>query len=171
MKHDRITKLYEGLNNRERAALSLSYLIGGDELELGRVIAAVPVKTYRCLDFEYRQWLDSFFSLASLWTGEHWRTRTRLMAALAAFHIHHARKEADKVADMLMLFERLESRLLALDRALLAICQEHGIDPEAVREYAGAEPFVPCYGERKLDVEYQEIIQVNLTRALKAWQC
>jgi hypothetical protein len=55
--------------------------------------------------------------------------------------------------------------LLALDRALLTICEEHGIDPDAVRRMAGADPFNPVY-TLEPDAEYQATMQANLSRLL-----
>lgn len=162
---DRIAKLYEGLTNKERAALAFRYLIDTNELELERVSAAVPMKTYKCPDMEYRLWLGSFFDMAAMWAIEHWQTVSRMLNALVTLHVMIACKELDKVPPMLDAVEKWESNLLALDRALLAICEEHGIDPDAVRRLAGAVPFEPV---RALEpnAEYQATMQTNLSRTL-----
>lgn len=165
MKQDRIAKLYEGLTNKERAALAFRYMTDTNELELERVAAAVPMKTYECPDMEYQRWLNGFGDMAALWAIEHWQTYSRKLAALWALHLMIARKELDKVQAMMEAHEKWESHLLALDRALVAICEEHGIDPDAVRRMAGADPFDPLYALEP-DVEYQATMQANLSRLL-----
>lgn len=165
MKQKRITKLYEELSNKERAALAFRYLTDINELELRRVAAAVPMKTYGCPDKEYQQWFNGFFDMAALWAIKHWQAYSRKLAALGALHLHIARKELDQIQTMIETHEKWESQLLALDRALLAISKEHGIDPDAVRLMAGAEPFEPVYALEP-DSEYQAIMQANLSRLL-----
>src|SRR5574338_509983 len=166
MKQDRIAKLYERLTNKERAALAFRYMTDINELELERVAAAVPMKTYQCPDMEYQRWLDGFACMAALWAIEHWQTFSRKLAALGAMHIMIARKEPEKAQAMIEAHEKWESRLLALDRALLAICEEHGLDPDAVRRMAGADPFTPLYALEP-DAEYQETMQASLSRLLE----
>ena len=165
MKQDRIAKLYEGLTNKERAALAFHYMTDTNELELERVAAAVPMKLYECPDMEYQRWLNGFADMAALWAIEHWQTYSRRLAALGALHLMIARKELGKVQAMMDAHEKWESHLLALDRALLTICEEHGIDPDAVRRMAGADPFDPVYALEP-DAEYQATMQANLSRLL-----
>lgn len=170
MKQDRIAKLYEGLTNKERAALAFRHMTAVNELELERVAAAVPTKTYECPDMEYQRWLNGFADMAAMWAIEHWKTYSRKLAALGALHLMIARKELDKVQAMMDAHEKWESHLLALDRALLAICEEHGIDPDAVRRMAGADPFEPVYALEP-DAEYQATMQANLSRLLGGGWC
>ncbi len=165
MKQDRIAKLYEGLTNKERAALAFRYLTEANALEVERVAAAVPLKVYKCRDMEFRRWLDAFTDMAALWSIEHWQTYSRKLAAQVELHVMFANKEKGKVRVMIEAHEKWESHLLALDRALLAICQEHGIDPDAVRRMAGADPFDPMYALEP-DAEYQATMQANLSRLL-----
>lgn len=165
MKRDRIAKLYEGLTNKERAVLAFHYMTDINELELERVAAAVPMKTYECSDMEYRQWLNSLADMAALWAIEHWKTYSSKLAALGALHLMIARNELDEVQAMMDAHEKWESHLLALDCALLAICEEHGVDPAAVRRMAGANPFDPV-SALEPDAEYQATMQTNLSRLL-----
>jgi hypothetical protein len=165
MKQDRITKLYGKLTNKERAALAFHHLTNVNEAELERVVATVPRETYECLDMEYRRWLNGFFDMGALWAIEHWRSYSRKLAALGELFLM-ARKEPDKVQDMWDTHEECESYLLALDRALLTVCEEHGIDPDAVRRMAGADPFVPMFAMEP-SAEHQATMRKNLSRLLE----
>lgn len=165
MKQDRIAKLYEGLTNKERAALAFRYMTDTNKLELERVAAAVPMKIYKCPDMEYKRWLNGFADMAALWAILHWQTYSQKLAALGTLYLMIVRKERDKIQAMMDEHEKWESRLLALDRALLAICEEHGIDPDAVRRMAGADPFDPVYALEP-DAEYRSTMQANLSRLL-----
>jgi hypothetical protein len=99
-------------------------LTQANEAELERVYASVPHITYRGPSTEYRAWLDSFFNMACFWAIEQWNAKHNVMAALARIHIFlndGQDDQARKALDHSMLWE---SRLLALDRALKAICEK-----------------------------------------------
>jgi len=165
MKQDRIANLYEGLTNKELAALAFRYMTDTNELELKRVVAAVPIKAYECSDIEYQQWFNRFADMAAFWAIEYWRNYSQFLAALWVLHLMIARKEWDEVQAMIDAPEKWESHLLALDRALLVICEEHRIDPDAVRRMAGTDPFNPVYALEP-NAEYQATMQANLSMLL-----
>ena len=167
MKQCRITKLYEGLSNKELAALSFHYMAAANELEIERVSAAVPVKTYDCRDVEYQQWVNSFYSVATYWSIEYWKLQAGKLAAIVSLHITLGRGETEKVETIIEVHEGWESRLLALDRALLLVCDEHGIDPKAVRQIAGAEEFHPISTAIVPNNDYQAYMQANFARILR----
>jgi len=166
MKSDRITKMYEGLSNKELALLSFQYLSEMNELECERVAGAVPVKSYICREVEYRQWLDGFFNLSAQFGIEHWRTKYRNLASTMALRFALEANDIDKINSMLDAHSLCETRLLALDHALVAVCDEHGIDANSVRRLAGVEPFAPMHADLKPDAAYQTEMQINLTRLL-----
>jgi len=168
MRTDPIANLYHGLKNKERAALAFCYLTDTNELELKRVVAAVPLKGYMGPDAEYQAWFDGFFSLACLWAIEHWKAQSCNFAALAGVHLVLGMGEIPKAKAMIEAYERWESRLLALDQALATVCAEHGLDPDAVRRLAGAEPFACTLNDVVVDQQYQVAMQSNLSRLLTA---
>lgn len=165
MNQNRVTKMYDGLTNKERAALAFHYLTDANELELKRVEASVPVKLYRCPDLDYLDWLDSFFNMAALWAIEHWQMYSRSLTALVALHINCDNLEKEK--SIIEVHAIWESRLLALDCALLVVCDEHGIDPNRVRRLAGTKAFSPMSARTKPDADYQADMQVCLARLLE----
>lgn len=158
----RINQLYETLTNKERAALAFQYLTDTNELELGRVRSAVPMKSYSCPDEEFQKWFDRFFNMSAFWGLDHWQGNSR---RLAAWCLIIRRTEPDESAEMHSIFVSWERYLLALDEALNAICARHGIDPEAVRKVTDTEPFQPLHATEP-DLEQQAEIELKLERLL-----
>ena len=159
MKSNGITKLYAELTNKERAALSFRYMTEGNELEFDRILATVPRFTYRCHDFEYRNWLDAFFNVWHIWAIEHWQCRYRAVAAMYGAQIRLRQERMGDVSKYLDAHELWESRLLALDAALEAVCEEHGIDVDAMRGLTETEAYRPVFRDLKPDSEYQKRMQ------------
>lgn len=168
MKKDSITKLYENISNAERAVLAFHYMTSLDGLELDRVVGSVPVKTYELLDIEFRQKLDGICNVATLFAIEHWRVYAHSLFAIVAMHIFMEADELEKARSMIEANKLWESRLLGLDHAFLAICEECGLDSEAARWIAGAEAFVPMCADLKTDEKYQEEMKANFLQLLGA---
>ena len=166
MKLDQISKIYEGLTNKERAALSFRYIMDANDLELTRVTDTVEFKSYRCHDIEYRCWVQGFFTLASLWGLIHWQQHSSLMATIAlryATIVDNTESDLDEVNARMVFYKR---RLIALDGALLKVCEEHSLDHHAIMKYAGAEPSAENYGELLPDMEYQDEMVSSLSVAI-----
>lgn len=156
MKLDQISKIYEGLSNKERAALSFRFIMDANDLELTRVADTVEFKSYRCHDAEYRCWVQGFFTLASLWGLIHWQQHSSLMATVA---LRYATIVGDTESDLNEINARVvfyRRRLIALDGALLNVCEKHSLDHHAIMKYAEAEPSAETHGELLPDMEYQD---------------
>lgn len=123
MNADKITKLYPGLTDKERAVLAFAYLIHGDHAEHARVAA------HRS-SWEFRSWSIGLQNLALFWGLEHWRNRCIMLACATA-----ARATADEsgIDDLLAKAGARDRHLQALDQALIEVCTEHNIDETAVR--------------------------------------
>jgi hypothetical protein len=137
-----------------------------DELEIERVKSAVSWKSYDCIDFDYREWVDGFIHMASYWAIQHWQLCSRQMGTLALLHLLLKREKEDQAEEAMIQLKLFESRLLALDRALEAVCEEHGLDIQAARNLAGTQPFDPMLPDLTPDAAYQEDIQAKLSRCL-----
>lgn len=162
-KMDRVTRLYVGLTNKEKAALAFGFLCHKNEIEWGRVEASVLWKKYKCVDVEYIRWRDRFFRMSSYWGIEHWQLRSRHTAAIS--YAMWAPSEEEHYEEMIEQLWKLESQLLALDSALEAVCHEHSLDIEAVRAFSGAEPFIMAMNPNaKPDESYQVEMQEALGR-------
>lgn len=166
MKQDRITKLYEGLTNKERAALSFRYILDANELELSRVGDTVEFKSYRCHDAEYREWLQSFFTLASHWGLIYWQHYSGLMATIALRHATIAGSTTDDLKSISTRIVYWKRRLLALDVALDDLCTQHGVDVDVVRRYSEVDQNAITYADLLPDSEYQANIQAALNSAM-----
>ncbi len=165
--HDRLTKAYRGLSADQSAALAFHYISEGNELEFKRLGDAVPRKDYNCPDVAYQARLDGFTRFAACWAIEHWRLRTRKAEMLGAALVALRRgKDFEKTDDLLYAHERAESCLLALDRALSAICDEHGLNPEDVRKLAGTNAFKPMRPCVTADEEMQAAMKCAFAQLL-----
>ncbi len=153
MKQDRIAKAYEGLNNKELATLAFHYLTNTNQVEMARVGDAVPKKLYKCKDAEFVRWYECFFDMAGLWSIEHWRAYALMLEA----RVEMEGKEK---------LGRMESRLLAVDAAMLAVCEEHGIDPEGLQRMAGDCVFTATSKDMMPDADHQAEMYVNFGQLL-----
>ena len=166
MKTDRITKLYEDLTNKERAALCYRYQMDDNDVEVARIIATVPRKAYEGADEEFKGWLISFSVMANVWAINHWKLYSRHLAATGGFVYHAGRNEFDQAWVWDQAFTYWETHLLALDRALEAVCERHGFDVDCARQLAGTAPFVPLRAEATPDAEFQAEVEAQLSAVL-----
>lgn len=170
MKPDRVTKLYDSLNNKELAVMAFHYLVDGNDMEFERVASAVQWDSYRCADMEYRLWLDGLMHMASFWAIEYWQAHCWRIASMSGSQLAETMGRSEEARAFATAHELWESRLLALDRALEAVCAEHRIDASAVRKQAGAEPFTPGRAGLAADPEYQTAMQESLFGVVTGWQ-
>lgn len=145
MKNDPITRAYEGLSYKERAALAFDYCARLNELEAHRITSTVPRASYTNVVSEYRHWFETFTRLASWWNIVHWQAMARWIACRSDLAIMADCNEAEpRLSALQVALEVWESRLLGLDMALNEAGDQHGFDPDAVRNVSGAEVFKPC---------------------------
>jgi len=151
MKDICITKLYAGLTDKERAALTFDYLMQGNELECNRIQASMPEQYYIGLPLEYRRSLDSLTMIASLYAIEYWRS----VALAYMFRVGHRAvfsylmekyttnsqrvqsPEWQESENLLKLFQRYEVMVLSIEKAVDELCADHGINQAAIRKMAG----------------------------------
>jgi hypothetical protein len=167
LKQDRITKLYANLDNKQRATLAFRYLTDVNKLELKRVVDSVPSATYIGPDIEYRRCLDGIFDMASLWALLHWQVMAHFYRLRWAILVHVRYGENEEAKMITEKLQHTEARVMALENAMVAVCDYHGIDPDAVRKLAQAEPFVPTLPDQVPDANYQANIQAALTQILE----
>ncbi|MBX7149149.1 hypothetical protein K1X76_08675 [bacterium] len=166
MRDDSITRGYKGLTNKERAILALHHLCEENELEYQRIESATPWKRYDCLDFEYRNWLDGIFHMASFWAIEHWKLRTQQAATWGLYFSLNQRsknKEIDNISEKAIL---IESCLLALDKALEKVCEVHRLDISMIRRVADTEKFASVFPGLPSNIEYMEEMSSYLLKCL-----
>lgn len=158
MKTDAITKGYESITNKQRAALFFHYVTHENELEANRLLSSVPRKTYTMNDMEFIKWEDGFSLLAMVFAHEHWIARHGLMAAVLRVKIAVTKKEAfEKIESAFDEVERWQKLLLSLDAALAAVAKQHGFDVLPVYIRARTMPYKPNEGGLAADAEIQAI--------------
>ena len=166
MRTDRVTKMYDNLTNKERAALAFHYMTDMNETELARIEATVPRHAYRCVDLEYQSWLASFVHVACVWAIEYWQTKVRKVAATGAGLHLAGRGEYEKADAWFDESNVWDSRLTALDRALEAMCEEHGVDADSVRRLAGTNTLARLHDNTEPDAELQAHISRSFSQLL-----
>lgn len=139
MKSDTITRTYAGLTAKEHASLVWHYCSQGDELELARVMDAIPRVTMQGPPLEYVQWSHSYMRLAAWWGIQHWQARSRHAAALGGIVV----AEGEQQDHFWACLRESEALLLALDVALDEAGKRYGIDTEAIRRISATTRFEP----------------------------
>lgn len=131
-----LTKIYSNLTDKEKASLAFSYVTQGDIAEHARIVSTVPKQSFTGLALEFRHWTENIEVLALLWAVEHWRTYSILLTARGG--IATARDLCTPEFQQLIEHEAdLSRRLIALDRVLADLCEEHRIDEASIRRFAG----------------------------------
>lgn len=165
---NRLTKAYNGLNAEQLATLAFHYLAEANDQEIERLVSAVPMKEYRCLDVVYLTRVESLTQMATFWTIEHWRWRCinaeKLAGVLAAFRRAADDEQLDALINAL---EASEKCLLALDAALNSVCSEHGIDPADVRKIAETKPYISMRKGMTPDPDMMEAMRASLKKIVK----
>jgi hypothetical protein len=136
---DRVTKAYANMKPEELAAIAFQFLADTNEKELDSVRRAVPWKSYKALDYDFRTRYDSLFNMASYFAIEFWKGQAMLLAAIAQARESIGDKDfeaSDKALDAVASYR---IRLVSLSRAGEIVCQELGIDPATLWKVAGAE--------------------------------
>jgi len=158
MKSDAITKGYESITNKQRAALFFHYVTHENELEANRLLSSVPRKTYTMNDMEFVKWEDGFSLLAMVFAQEHWIARHRLMAMVLRMKIANAKDDAWEEWDAATEEAQYQTKLLlSLDAALLAVADKHGFDAQCVYRRARAKPYKPTKDGVTADGETQAV--------------
>ncbi len=169
MKQDSITKMYAHLSGQEQARLSFQYAMEGNELETVRILASVRQRDYSCPDVEYQRCVDGFTRFASTWAIEHWQTYSAKQTCLIQMRVLLDQGAVEQAKEMIGQHQLWESRLLALDQALLSICDELKISPEAVRRFAGAGVYMPQDATVVADTEYQILAHERYAKLCHGW--
>lgn len=169
MKSDAVTKGYESITNKQRAALFFHYTANDNELEATRVLSSVPKKTYTMSDLEFIKWEEGFSLLASVFAQEHWIARHGLMVALLQMKIVSAKKEAWEEGDAILdEIQHWGKFLLSLDAALVAVAEQHGFDVQCVYHSARAKPYKPSKEGVTADAEIQAIWTDNFNSIVES---
>ena len=144
---DRVTKAYANMMPEELAAIAFQYLADTNEKELDTVRRAVPWKSYKALDYDFRTRYDSQFHMASFFALEYWKATAMWFAAIAQSAEHLRENNADNSGLALDAAASYRVRLVSLAQAMETVCDELGIEPAAVWKIAGTDKQeMPCAG-------------------------
>jgi hypothetical protein len=150
----RVSKLYDALTSKEKGAAVFACLMRFDTATADRIIATVPVRTYRTLDLDYSDRLSRLGDMATFWGLHHWREMTRMTASMSLVNQAWQTENNDLGEQAFEGFQNAQSHLVALDAMLNDICTENGVDPEAVRMMAGVPDVYTPIGEPPPDPDF-----------------
>ena len=150
----RVSKLYDALTSGEKAAAVFACLMRFDTTTADRIIATVPTKTYRTLDLDYSDRLSRLGDMSSFWGLQHWREMTVMTSAMSLVSRAWQTENDDLGAQAFEGFQKAQAHLVALDAMLEDICNENGVDPEAIRIMAGVPDAYAPIGEPPPDPDF-----------------
>jgi len=163
MKSDSITRSYSALSPRTQANLVWLYSSRGDELEVSRIMEAIPRVALQGPPIEYLLWSHSLIRLVAWWGLQHWQARNRHTAAMGGLLVADG-KQALQLQSALA---ESEATLLALDTALDEAAGNHGIDADTVRKVSAAARFEPLE-PRPVDPSIVKAVSAAIGRVLFA---
>lgn len=165
MKDNQVSKLYKLLAPHEQAALAFGHMTNLDETAVEQVLEAVPKRIYTSLDADYEHHIDRIFCMALMWGIQYWKLQARLLSAF-----NRARQTSDDMpfGERMAAYEAVEGHLLAHDAALASVCEQFGLDHEAVRRMSEAEPLEKRAQCAVADPTYLTQCKDELTQCLTA---
>jgi hypothetical protein len=96
-----------------------------------------------------------------------WRIRTQHLFSTDGAALHfYGRGEYEKAETWIEKRMEWDAQLVALDRAMEAVCKEHGFDADSVRKLAGTSSF-PLHDNTEPDPEIQAVITEAMSESLK----
>ena len=128
----RSTKLYNGLSNKQKAVLAFQHITQLNTDEVPIISGSVERKHYSQRDKEYTDWIETFYSVASLWSITYWQQKYQEATCLVLV----AEQDTDQAISR---YREVEARITALHYALQEFCNTHGLDAQSVYKFAGAE--------------------------------
>lgn len=134
---DPVTKLYEGLTDRERGNLAFQYSLKNDILEKLRIESTMPEQNFIGLPIGYRRQISDMGSLSLLYAVEYWRRVSLCLALMGGVGTLLQDPDPEAYKPIMERFEAAEAILMALDGAYTEVCLDHGLDPDLMRFMAG----------------------------------
>ena len=152
---DRIKKAYAGMKPEELAAIGFQFLCDANETELNVVRGAVPWRSYKALDYDFRCRFDALFNLGSYWAIQYWKTQAQLMACLGQSTKNLRDDNIDAAERALDAVRTHRRQLVTLVRAMETVAAEFGLEPGVFWRFADATPPADGYFEgTEVDAEW-----------------
>lgn len=128
----RSTKLYNSLSNKQKAILTFQSLAELNADEVPIIAGTVERKEYSQRHIEYTDWVETLFSVASLWSITYWQQKYLEATCLLLV----AEQDTDLAVSG---YKEVKARVTALHHALQEFCKTHGLDSQYVYKFAGVE--------------------------------
>jgi hypothetical protein len=118
-----VHRLYNGLTPSEQASLAFAAIARRDSAEAETILNHVEHVNYRTLHADYRQRILSLQTLMFIYGLEYWRIRALMLYAVETPGAEEAT-------------ERFLQKTLALEVALVDICERFNVDITAIKTMA-----------------------------------
>jgi hypothetical protein len=113
--------------------------VDGDKEEVGRISRSVPLKDYRCADYEYERLYDGIWDMGKTYEAEYWfleAMASRRFLGGIYLDKHGETEESEKAFQD---FFEYAMEAQALDAALEEVCEEQGLDLSVMRKFSGTD--------------------------------
>ena len=131
----RSVKLYDGLSPKQLAVLNFEAAAEQDADEIGKIRGAVKWKQYNCIDAEFSDFRDAWHGVVMVWSNEVWR-QLFLHSSLMN-RLQYLRSQGDDIVELLNKLDQQRAQQSALNKVMLDLCQQHGVNYNAVIKFTG----------------------------------
>lgn len=135
----RSVKLYQGLSAKQLAILNFESAADQDADEIDKIRSAVPWKQYNCIDAEFTDWRDAWHSVVMVWACETWRQLflySSLVNRLQGQQDDSVTLDGSDAFDTTIGHLHVQrERQAALSRVMYDLCNQHGVDYDAVIKF------------------------------------
>ena len=159
------------MNVKEKAQIAFHHIANGEPWKAEAIQNTVEAKDYRLGDLEFSSPLSCCILFASIWSTEYWKNMALQQTDKAKYFFDVL--QGNPVPTSVELEARLasfEGRALAIDEALVTICQVYGIYPDDVRKMAAnAVAYKPVGKNAKADTAYKAQLIEHFTSMMASW--
>jgi hypothetical protein len=155
-----VHRLYDGLTPTEQANMVFAAVARRDTAEAETILSRVEIGSYRATHADYRRQLLALQALASVYGLEYWKVRAVMLYACET-------AGAEEAA------ERFLQKTLALEVALVDICDRFNVDITAIKTMAqcldteaAKQPLPRAAADTELVAQYDAM----LTEVFESWR-
>jgi hypothetical protein len=168
---DPLIKLYAGLTDQERGKMAYTYLIQGNDLEMQRIVSAMPNQNFIGLPDGYRRMVVDLSNLTMIYAIAYWQQVARCVTMMAGTMGQLQDEDPEAYKPMIECFKAEEAALMSIEQAFDDVCLEHGLDAGAMRTMAGKQFYTIATPDLKTDdaclAGYLEIFASTVNDGLK----
>lgn len=155
---------------KDKALIAFHHIANGEGEKVEAIQSTIGMKDYTCIDFDFTSPLSCAIVFSSVWGVEYWKNSAIKTASdnryLVDKLVGAEIPSLEALAAEQLLFE---GRAMAIDEALLSICQIYGFYPDDVRKLVGAAKHERINPEAKPDEMYLATLVDSYKAMLESW--